>query len=167
MTINQRESARIETFLKAKIVLDDGLSKIDCVIRDLSDNGAKIEVAAAADAIPDKFTLEIPKKNRVHCAEIRWRYENRIGLRFLGGAEEDRINVDPGKIPLRADLIQENARLKALVQFLADRLRQLGQSVDPAMFDVSLPPHDRPEPIDEPTAVPLPRPGSHTPRARR
>lgn len=55
---------------------------IDCVIRNLSDTGASIEVASPV-GIPDDFTLLIrPETIKRHC-RVEWRLANRIGVQFI------------------------------------------------------------------------------------
>jgi hypothetical protein len=54
---------------------------IDCTVRNLSLTGAAIEIANQ-QAIPDKFTLVVPRDNlRLPC-HVVWRKAYRIGVRF-------------------------------------------------------------------------------------
>ena len=67
--------------LKAATI-EFGGDSIDCVIRDLSTTGAKLEVSNQTDSIPSKFTLAIPGDAlRLPCAVV-WRSQYRMGVHF-------------------------------------------------------------------------------------
>ena len=57
---------------------------MDCVIRNLSDGGAKLEVAAVR-GIPDHFDLLVPGHRPQHC-RIAWRALKEMGVQFLHSA---------------------------------------------------------------------------------
>jgi hypothetical protein len=54
---------------------------IDCVVRNLSDTGAALEVASPL-GIPQAFNLLISGDRTTYQCEVRWRKENRIGVAF-------------------------------------------------------------------------------------
>ena len=63
----------------------------DCVIRDISSNGVKLQFPKPA-LVPDHFTLIIPMEGqRVEC-QARWRKGNVIGAEFIGEMEHDSRN---------------------------------------------------------------------------
>ena len=63
----------------------------DCVIRDISSSGVKLQFAKPV-MIPDHFTLTIPiEGKRVEC-QVRWRKGNVIGATFLGEMQHDARN---------------------------------------------------------------------------
>ena len=76
-----RQSQRVRTFLGGKLVLRDGSATISCTIRNRSRTGAKIEIAAA-QPIPLRFYLLIPKDRLAFDAETMWRRGNLAGLRL-------------------------------------------------------------------------------------
>jgi hypothetical protein len=67
----------------ATIVYDGGNSRIDCVIRNLSDGGAKLEVPSAR-TIPQSFDLMVPGHRPQHC-RIAWRALKEVGVQFMQG----------------------------------------------------------------------------------
>lgn len=67
--------------IAASIVFDGGRSRMDCVIRNLSDGGAKLEVAAVR-GIPDRFELQVPKHRPQRC-QVAWRALKEVGVQFL------------------------------------------------------------------------------------
>ena len=80
---NRRDVTRDDCEIGATVVFDS--ERIPCVIRDLSDKGAKI-VLASTHQIPGTFDLQIPHLPGVEEArrcELRWQVGDIIGLRFL------------------------------------------------------------------------------------
>lgn len=65
----------------AVIVFDGGRTRLDCVIRDLSDGGAKLQVATVK-GIPQSFDLIVPRHRPHHC-RVRWRALKEIGVQFI------------------------------------------------------------------------------------
>lgn len=65
----------------ASISFDGGRSRMSCVIRNLSDGGAKLEVAAVR-GIPDHFELLVPKHRPQQC-RVAWRALKEVGVQFL------------------------------------------------------------------------------------
>lgn len=105
--------ARLRTLLPALIERSDGASQLQCLVRDISDTGAKLQLSDAV-ALPANFRMSIPKLGRQHEARIRWRRGDMVGVEF----DPD----DAAQRAARADdalvrrLEAENARLRKLIQ---------------------------------------------------
>lgn len=56
---------------------------VDCLIIDLSDDGAQL-VSVTGVPLPDKFTLQVAKCE-IAKASVVWRTERSVGVRFLSG----------------------------------------------------------------------------------
>lgn len=68
--------------IAAQIVFDGGRARIDCVIRNLSDTGAKLElVGTAVSKIPATFDLIAPR-HRPHPCRVVWRTLRELGVAF-------------------------------------------------------------------------------------
>jgi len=78
---NNRISARKRTLLGAKIIFNDGHSVYDCLVRNLSDTGAMIQIENPL-AAPNTFDLQL-SDNRVLACEVRWRKINSMGVQFV------------------------------------------------------------------------------------
>ncbi len=76
---NERAASRQRVFKAATIECNGG--KIDCVVRNISETGAALEVPVALD-IPSEFDLLISGNSVGHRCQIKWRKENRIGVAF-------------------------------------------------------------------------------------
>lgn len=76
-----RRETRLRTFLKGRIVFNNGNSTMDCLVRDISASGARLVLSQTA-TLPDGFDLVIPAKDRTHKATLRWRRADSIGVTF-------------------------------------------------------------------------------------
>ncbi len=54
---------------------------MDCLVRDISDDGARI-VFSEAVSVPDVLELYIPQKEQMLRARVQWRHDDEIGLTF-------------------------------------------------------------------------------------
>jgi len=62
--------------------IEFGGGGIDCVVRNMSDTGAALEVTSPL-GIPDHFTLVIPQDHAARPCRVMWRKEKRIGVAFV------------------------------------------------------------------------------------
>jgi hypothetical protein len=79
MTADKRQSLRRRTLKGAKAVLPNG-GVIDCVVKDISEIGARIQIVDAL-SVPERFELRVPGTAPLH-AEVVWRKLGFIGVRF-------------------------------------------------------------------------------------
>jgi hypothetical protein len=76
---SKRDAPRHRVLKSGTIEFNSGA--IDCVVRNLSDTGAALEVASPL-GIPQTFNLLISGERTTYRCEVRWRKENRIGVAF-------------------------------------------------------------------------------------
>jgi hypothetical protein len=79
--------------LIGRILYHQRMSPIDCVIRNFSDSGAKIEFDNLA-LLPDEFDLYIEKKGTAFRAKMAWCGANRAGLAFHPASRDGVISLD-------------------------------------------------------------------------
>ena len=79
--LEKRLSPRRNTMMIATIVYDGGRSRVDCVIRNLSDGGAKLEVPTVRN-IPATFDLLVPRHRPQRC-RVAWRALKELGVQFI------------------------------------------------------------------------------------
>ncbi len=73
--------------LKAGRIVYDRLSRVfDCTIRNASEAGALLLVPSTT-GIPSEFLLYMDSDQKRRPAEVVWRQDDRIGIRFTGPAE--------------------------------------------------------------------------------
>jgi hypothetical protein len=116
-----RRSERLKSLLRARIVFNSGNSTIECLIRNVSAHGMRLQLAESL-SVPGEFDLEVPHKGRSYRTRLVWRGEGMIGVAF----------VPPNAEPVRDDselkrLERENAELRAELRQLRERLQELGQ----------------------------------------
>lgn len=73
-----------------KLIVNDGNSVIDCVIRDMSEGGAKVRITIPT-MLPKQMELLVVKNNMLYPVEVRWNRNSEAGLQFTG----------PGKVTAR------------------------------------------------------------------
>ena len=81
LRLEKRLAPRRNTFIAALLVYNGGRSRTDCIIRNLSDGGAKLEVASVG-GIPQTFDLIAPD-HRPHSCRVAWRALKELGVQFL------------------------------------------------------------------------------------
>lgn len=78
---DKRIAQRRRTLKGARIVLNDGYSTFDCTVRNLSETGARVQVASLI-GLPDSFSLLFDDGQRHEC-RIVWRKPEEIGVEFI------------------------------------------------------------------------------------
>jgi hypothetical protein len=77
---DRRTLVRHKTFIKGRIYFNNGLSSMDCIVRDLTEGGSRLEVSETV-ALPDVFELYLPNKDEYFHARVEWRKANSLGIR--------------------------------------------------------------------------------------
>lgn len=123
-----RIAERTRTFLKGRIEYSNGQVSMECLIRDLSESGARVAVSESV-TLPDHFRLFLPKTNRWVNAQTRWRRGGLIGVSFDTESVESSA-ASEGDTKMR-ELETEVKRLRLLleeirndpsrIQFLLDK----------------------------------------------
>jgi hypothetical protein len=80
----RRAVARKRTFLKGVLLFNSGNSSEDCLVRNLGDGGAHVELPHPN--APNAFELYIPARDLRRRACAVWRNGGHVGLRFEGEA---------------------------------------------------------------------------------
>jgi len=78
--VTNRISVRQPVFRQGRLTVTGGV-KLDCIIVDMSSNGAGVELHGAS-ALPDLVTLKILMTGESRRARVVWRRENAAGLSF-------------------------------------------------------------------------------------
>jgi hypothetical protein len=114
----RREAKRQKSFLRGFVYVDKRRGAISCLIRDLSENGARI-VFSESVAVPDILALHIPQKEQTVQAEVEWRRGDEIGLKFVAPPRAAEAAPEAQALTRRvAQLENEIASLRRMVKQL-------------------------------------------------
>ncbi len=118
----RRRETRQKTFLKGRILFNKGASSMDCLVRDMSPDGARLSLTETT-VLPGAFDLYIPQKEKTYRANLAWRRADGVGITFVDEAAAlPAVAVSPAEeSPLLmltrriAELEAENAALRRLL----------------------------------------------------
>jgi uncharacterized protein YceH (UPF0502 family) len=114
----RRGSTRHKSFLRGFVYFDKGRAVMSCLVRDFSEDGARIILSETA-AIPDVVKLHIPQREETRRAHVQWRRGDEIGLAF---AEANPVTTTSTQ---ESELIQRVAQLEAEIATLQRTLKRL------------------------------------------
>lgn len=79
MSRERRDTTRRHTYLPAFLFTGAGTPLGKCIVKDISEHGAKL-VYSAAEGLPDLLLLTMGM-DRQHC-RVMWRRDEEVGVRF-------------------------------------------------------------------------------------
>ena len=118
----QRRAPRIRSLIGARIVFNNGLATVDCLIRDVSETGAKLIVSSPVP-LPDRFELTVPQKGTTRRVRVVWRRATEIGVRFEDEQAPEQASAPQSEAALKRRiraLEAEVARLQSRIQLLTE-----------------------------------------------
>jgi hypothetical protein len=77
----RRQAGRRKSFLRGLVYFDNKHGALSCLVRDLSEKGARI-IFSENVTVPETFDLHILQKNQTLRARVSWRRGDEIGLDF-------------------------------------------------------------------------------------
>ena len=77
----RRQKSRKKAYMQGRIFFNNRRTSIDCLIRDISEQGAKLRFSAAV-ATPDVVELYVPSRDESYRARIEWRVGEEVGVSF-------------------------------------------------------------------------------------
>ena len=113
----RRNAARNRSFLRGCLYFNKRRSAVDCLIRDISDVGARV-VFSDTVAVPDAVELYIPQKEQTLRAHVQWRHGEELGLAFIDAGAQPNRSAD-------GELVERVSKLEAEVAALRRMLKQL------------------------------------------
>jgi hypothetical protein len=114
---DRRRSKRLKSFLQGLVYIDKRRGAMSCVIRDLSEKGARM-ILSETVAIPEVVSLHIPQKDETFRARVKWRRGDEVGLSFAA-AETGFDHADAGDLAKRVSQLEvEIALLRRMVKRL-------------------------------------------------
>ncbi len=80
--LDRRQSTRDKVIFGGVAEIDGHGEKRDCVVRNISDNGAHIEFSNVVRLPKEKLSLTIARKGRSFLAKVVWWRDNFVGVAF-------------------------------------------------------------------------------------
>jgi PilZ domain len=117
-----RQYRRAKSFLRGLIYDCRKRGAMDCMIRDLSEDGARIALSQTV-ALPEMIELDIPQRELRRRARVVWRRNDEVGLCF---SQADRM---PDLATMTAeDITARIGMLEAEIVLLRERLSSLNEA---------------------------------------
>lgn len=122
-------ASRQRTFLKGTLYYDNRRVSIECVVRDMSDSGARLTFDHPA-TVPDSVELFIPSKQQTLRARVRRRTPNEIGVAFEVARSLEPRRASDAELQERVETLEEEiVALKRLVAKLKAKVLPLDVDV--------------------------------------
>lgn len=119
---HQRSATRSRSFLKGRVLFNGGLTSLECLVRDLSATGARLEISASI-TLPDRFDLYLPHRDTTYKVYIQWRRDDQLGVAF------DTAQSAPSAPP-EQDLAARVQQLEAEMGLMRLLLTQMKSELD-------------------------------------
>jgi PilZ domain-containing protein len=125
----RRRAQRLKSFLRGYVYFDKRRGTLSCLVRDLSEEGARI-IFSESVTIPDMLNLHIPQKDLTLRARVTWRRGDEIGLGFSATAA---TTAEP--LPDPSQLMKRIAQLEGEIVKLRKMLRRMKGEMPPSHED--------------------------------
>jgi len=114
----KRKSARQKSFLRGVVSTADYNSTVDCLVREISETGARLKFASPK-TITENLDLHIPIKGKTFRGKVAWGDGYEVGLAFKTNAAVGASHSSDGELSVRvARLEVEITALKQLIKRL-------------------------------------------------
>lgn len=119
--IERRTHPRHKVFIKGRIYFNNRLSSMNCMVREMSEQGARLEFSENV-TLPDMFELYLPNKEEYFRAHVIWRKGRDIGISWTL-----EVNLNPRAEAGRTDvdLVDRVTKLERDVALLLKRIDAL------------------------------------------
>ena len=120
--VERRRSVRQKSFLRGRVYFNKGRELADCLVRDLSNQGARIIFSDSIN-IPALIDLHIPQKDYNVRARVIWRQGVEIGLAFPDA------DLVPSAPPQSNDLAERVSKIETEIAQMRRTLRSLMERI--------------------------------------
>jgi hypothetical protein len=124
----RRRHTRKKSFLRGCVYFNNRRSAADCLLRDVSEAGARL-IFSGAVSLPDFVDLYIPQKEQTLRAHVEWRRGDEMGVTFAE-LREAGVSFDQ-------ELARRVEKLEAEIAFLRKVLKRLKAELTSAAEDAA------------------------------
>ena len=125
----RRQAPRQKSFLRGLAYLGNSPSAVNCLVRDISDTGARLTFTEPV-AATETLELHIPVKGQTLHAKVKWREPGEIGIAFVSDAGVEAQPASDDELTARV------ARLEGEIAALKQMIKRLQRSA-PGMTDAA------------------------------
>lgn len=123
--MEKRGTPRRKCFLRAFVYFEGRGTAVDCIVRNISDSGARLQFDKPM-ALSDILDLHIPIKGQSFHAQKRWRDGDQVGVTFRATSNG---KVDDTGVDGRVDRLKEEiAELKKAIKHLRKNEDQITEA---------------------------------------
>ena len=115
--VERRRTPRQKSLLRGVVYFDNIPFAADCLVRDLTEIGARIKFETPPAATADLLELHLPTKGQKLRGKVRWKNADEIGISFEvesasqgGGSIEDRMHRLEAEIATLKQLVKKLQR---------------------------------------------------------
>jgi len=128
----RRHSTRQKSFLRGCVYFNKRRGVVDCLVRDISDDGARLIFSAAVN-VPDIVELYIPQKEQTLRARVQWRHGDELGVAFANAAKAGQAPPDGRELHQRIEKLEtEVAALRRMLKQLKNEIAAAGGDTEAA-----------------------------------
>jgi hypothetical protein len=115
----RRSNKRYPTRLGGRIIFGEPGSSVTCLVRDVSDSGARLAVIEPVD-IPPVFELRIPARRLAAQVRVMWVHEGEYGVMFTGRVPETPIALP--EEPVEEPEVEQDRAMSDVSQVIVDEI---------------------------------------------
>jgi hypothetical protein len=113
----------LRSFLKGRVLFNGGQNSLDCLIRDMSATGARLELSANV-TLPDRFDLYLPHRDETCKVHLQWRRGSQLGAAF------DHVESAPPAPPQPQDVASRVQQLEGELGLMRLLLAQMKSELE-------------------------------------
>ena len=117
--LDRRESARDKVMYGGVAEIGERGATRECIVRNISDNGATIEFSNVVQLPKEEMSLRIARKGRSFLAKVVWWRDNFVGVAFR--AESPSAPVSDIEERLRKSEIKKRQLQRRIQELLGER----------------------------------------------
>ncbi len=92
----RRSFHRGRTYLSGQIIFNNRFSTLDCLVRNMSQIGAKLIISSTL-MVPGEFDLHVPKKGNSRRARLIWRSDTEMGVALVHGGDSRVVSIEAAR----------------------------------------------------------------------
>lgn len=119
----KRQTPRQKSLLRGFVYFGNSPSALDCIVRDISDAGARLKFPGSFPT-SDIIDLHIPVKGQTLRGKVQWRRADEIGIAFVSASARSDVDQRDGELSDRV------ARLEADITALKQLIKRMQKNSD-------------------------------------